>query len=96
MWTGVFDGLTSDFSTINLEAIADVFLIVHETKEYSDWGFGFLFWHSTYFSICVWISIFLMQAPRPQDVPKKYNNKLVLLTLTVILLIVIALIILII
>lgn len=45
-------------------AIKDAFMIVHETKEYSDWGFGFLFWHSAYFSVCAWISIFLMQAPR--------------------------------
>jgi hypothetical protein len=96
MWTGVFDGLAIGFPTINLDAIADALMIVHETKEYSDWGFGFLFWHSAYFSVCVWISIFLMQAPQPQEIPRKYNNKLVLLTLAVILLTVITLIILII
>jgi len=45
-------------------AIRDAFVIVNETKNYSDWGFGFLFWHSSYFTILVWISIFLMQAPR--------------------------------
>ncbi|MBT3634760.1 MAG: hypothetical protein HN729_08860 [Candidatus Marinimicrobia bacterium] len=47
-----------------LSAISDAFLIVYESKTFSDWGIGFLFWHSAYFSICVWISIFLMQAPR--------------------------------
>ena len=86
MWNGVIDGLTTGFPTINSEIIADAFVIVHETKEYSDWGFGFLFWHSAYFSVCVWISIFLMQAPRPQEIPKKYDKKLVLVTLAVILL----------
>jgi hypothetical protein len=47
-----------------VSAIGDAFWIVHESKAYSDWGFGFLLWHSAYFSICVWIAIFLMQAPR--------------------------------
>jgi len=45
-------------------AIMDALIIVNESKVYSDWGFGFLLWHSAYFSICAWISIFLMQAPR--------------------------------
>jgi len=46
------------------QAIIDAFTIVHESKRYGDWGFGFLLWHSAYFSICVWLSIFFMQAPR--------------------------------
>ncbi|MHA2169428.1 MAG: hypothetical protein ACXAB7_05995 [Candidatus Kariarchaeaceae archaeon] len=86
MWTGVIDGLGEGFPDLNSGAITDAFTIVHETKEYDDWGFGFLFWHSAYFSVCVWISIFLMQAPRPQKIPKKYNNNLVLFTLSIILL----------
>jgi len=45
-------------------AVVDAFTIVNESKAYSDWGFGFLLWHSAYFTICVWIAIFLMQAPR--------------------------------
>jgi hypothetical protein len=47
-----------------LSSIIDAFTIVNESKEYGDWGFGFLFWHSAYFSVCVWIAIFLMRAPR--------------------------------
>jgi len=47
-----------------IKAIVDAFAIVNESKMYRDWGFGFLLWHSAYFSVCVWISIFLMQAPR--------------------------------
>ncbi|MFC1785923.1 hypothetical protein ACFLZA_00985 [Candidatus Neomarinimicrobiota bacterium] len=47
-----------------LSSIVNAFTIVNESKVYSDWGFGFLFWHSAYFSVCVWISIFLMRAPR--------------------------------
>ena len=49
-----------------LAAVWDAFFIVNETKEFGDWGFGFLFWHSSYFSICVWLAIFLMRAPRAQ------------------------------
>jgi hypothetical protein len=51
-----------------LSSIVDAFTIVNESKAYSDWGFGFLFWHSAYFSVCVWISIFLMRAPRKNDI----------------------------
>jgi hypothetical protein len=95
MWTGVVDGLASGFPTISSGALSDAFMIVHETKEYSDWGFGFLFWHSAYFSVCVWISIFLMQAPRPQETFNKNNKKLTLLILTIIMLTLITLVILI-
>ena len=84
MWTGVLEGLALGFPGISLDAIADAFLIVHQTQEYSDWGFGFLFWHSAYFSVCVWISIFLMQAPRLKETPGKYSKKLMLLILAVI------------
>ena len=57
-------------------AIIDAFIIVNESKLYSDWGFSFLFWDSAYFSVCVWISIFLMQAPRPKDNLGKYSKKI--------------------
>ena len=49
-----------------LAAVWDAFFIVNESKEFGDWGFGFLFWHSSYFSICVWLAIFLMRAPRAE------------------------------
>jgi hypothetical protein len=47
-----------------LPAVEEAFTVVHASKAWSDWGFGFLFWHSAYFSLCVWISIFLMNGPR--------------------------------
>ncbi len=47
-----------------LSAIQNAWSVVHETKAWGDWGFGFLLWHSGYFSVCVWISIFMMKAPR--------------------------------
>ncbi len=50
-----------------LAAVRDAFFVVNESKEFGDWGFGFLFWHSSYFSICVWLAIFLMRAPRAQE-----------------------------
>lgn len=45
-------------------AVSDAFLIVTVTHDYSDWGFGFFFWHSSYFSVCVWLSLFMMRGPR--------------------------------
>jgi len=65
-WAGAIDQIKTGIPEIKTgaKAIMDAFFIVHETKAYSDWGFGFLLWHSAYFSICAWISIFLMQAPR--------------------------------
>ena len=50
-----------------LAAVWDAFFIVNESKEFGNWGFGFLFWHSSYFTICVWLAIFLMRAPRAQE-----------------------------
>ena len=47
-----------------LGAVRDALLVVHESKAWGDGGFGFLFWHSSYFSVCVWLSLFLMRAPR--------------------------------
>lgn len=67
-----------------LSAVIDSFMIVNITRAYSDWGFGFLLWHSAYFSVCVWISIFLMQAPRPLETAKKLNKKLTIVAVTTI------------
>ncbi len=65
-WPYAFEQIETGLPAIKtgLGAIKDAFIIVNESKEYSAWGFGFLFWHSAYFSICVWIAIFLMRAPR--------------------------------
>ncbi len=46
------------------EAVVDALTVVRVTHDYSDWGFGFLLWHSAYFSVCVWLAIFLMRGPR--------------------------------
>ncbi len=65
-WPAAFNQIETGIPVIKtgLSSIVDAFSIVNESKVYSDWGVGFLFWHSVYFSVCVWISIFLMQAPR--------------------------------
>lgn len=35
------------------------------TRDYTKWGgLGFFIWHSGYFSICVWMTLFFMTAPR--------------------------------
>ncbi len=71
-WAGAINQMETGLPVIKsgANAIIDAFSIVHESKEYSDWGFGFLLWHSAYFSVCVWISISLMQAPRILPVEK--------------------------
>lgn len=41
------------------------FLLMNETKNLNQWGgIGFVIWYTGYFSICVWIVLFLMRAPR--------------------------------
>jgi hypothetical protein len=65
-WAGAIKQIETGLPVIKTgaSAITDAFMIVNESKAYGDWGFGFLLWHSAYFSICVWIALFLMQAPR--------------------------------
>jgi hypothetical protein len=65
-WAGAIDQIKTGYPILRSgsSAIVDAFTIVNESKVYSDWGFGFLLWHSAYFTICVWIALFLMQAPR--------------------------------
>ena len=58
--TGI-PALKSGFS-----AVTDALLVVNVTHHYEDWGFGFIFWHSTYFTVCVWLALFLMRAPRAE------------------------------
>ena len=64
-WVGAIDQIETGYPVLRsgASAIVDAFTIVNESKVYSDWGFGFLLWHSAYFTICVWIALFLMQAP---------------------------------
>jgi len=65
-WAGAINQIQTGLPVIKTgaSAVADAFLVVNESKAYGDWGFGFLLWHSAYFTVCVWISIFFMQAPR--------------------------------
>jgi hypothetical protein len=59
-----------------LQAVRDAFMIVHETKDLAAWGgMGFVVWHSGYFSICVWIVLFLMTGPRRVNTAKAGANK---------------------
>jgi hypothetical protein len=38
---------------------------IEVTRDFDRWGgVGFFIWHSGYFSICVWMSLFFMTAPR--------------------------------
>ena len=87
MWIRAFDQLEAGLPPLEtgLQAIIDALGIRTQTSlEYRDWGFSFLIWHSAYFSICTWISIFLMKAPRPREISGKHNAKQTLITLTLI------------
>jgi len=87
MWIWVFKQLEAGAPLLetDLQAIIGVLGIRTQTSlEYSDWGFGFLIWHSAYFSICTWISIFLMKAPRPREISGKHNAKQNLITIALI------------
>jgi hypothetical protein len=70
-WPAAIEQLRSGVPALRLDAAAlhDAIFVVHPTHVYQDWGFGFLFWHSSYFTVCVWISLFLMTAPRRWDSP---------------------------
>jgi len=77
IWADAINQIETGMPAIKtgLSAIVDAFLIVNVTRLYSDWGFGFLIWHSGYFTLLIWISIYLMQAPRPQEDFGKSKNK---------------------
>ena len=58
------------------QAIRDALLVVHETKDLGAWGgMGFVVWHTGYFSICVWIVLFLMTGPRLLNMAKADARK---------------------
>lgn len=47
------------------DAIKDAFLIVNLNHVYEDWGgLGFVIWHTGYFTLCGWMSLLFMTAPR--------------------------------
>jgi hypothetical protein len=65
-WATAFEQLETGIPPIktNIIAVIDAFNIVNVSHSYADWGFGFVLWHSAYFSVCVWLAIFFMRAPR--------------------------------
>jgi len=57
------------------QAILDAFLIVHQTRDLSAWGgMGFIVWYTGYFSVCVWMVLFLMTGPRRSHVARADTN----------------------
>jgi len=91
MWVSAFNQLEAGLPALKpwTEALG---IRTGTSLEYREWGFTFLIWHSAYFSICTWISIFLMNAPRPREISGKLNAKLRLITLALIAIALIALI----
>lgn len=65
-WAGAVSQIRTGLPEVKRgwQAVTEAFSIVNESKAYADWGFGFLFWHSIYFTVCVWIALLLMRGPR--------------------------------
>lgn len=67
LWPHVIDELQAGNFAMKsgLGAVKDAFMIVNETKDFKEWGgINFLIWHSGYFSISVWMVLFLTSGPR--------------------------------
>ena len=65
-WAAAFEQITTGIRKIKsgFSAVADAFSVVKVTHNYEDWGFGFIVWHSSCFTVCVWLALFSMRAPR--------------------------------
>lgn len=65
-WATAFEQLETGVPPIKtgLSAVRDALYIVNVNHTFTDWGFGFALWHSAYFTVCVWLALFLMRAPR--------------------------------
>lgn len=49
------------------DAVKDTLFVVNDTRDYSTWGgMGFVIWHSGYFTLCGWMSLFFMKGPTIQ------------------------------
>ena len=54
------------------DAIKDAFLIVNKNHNYNDWGgMGFVIWHTGYFTLCGWMVLLFMTAPRKLKIANK-------------------------
>lgn len=71
-WASAFQQIATGVPEIKtgMSAVRDALTIVNVSHNYSDWGFGFVLWHSAYFSICVWLAIFFMRAPRAVEISR--------------------------
>lgn len=65
-WAKAFEQMRTNIPELKSgwSAVSDSFYKVNVTHRFSDWGIGFFIWHSSYFTICVWLSLMLMRAPR--------------------------------
>lgn len=70
-WASAFEQLRTGVPEIKtgVTAVGDALRVVNVTHRFEDWGWGFVIWHTGYFSVCVWIALFLMRAPRVRRLP---------------------------
>lgn len=73
LWPHVIDELQAGKFALKsgFGAVADALFLVNETKGYSQWGgINFVIWHTGYFSVSVWMVLFLMTGPRLKTAAK--------------------------
>jgi hypothetical protein len=68
-WPAAIEQVTSSNPetaiTFSFQAFVDSIVIVNPSRDYEAWGgLGFVIWHTGYFTICGWITLILMAAPR--------------------------------
>jgi hypothetical protein len=67
LWPHVIEDLRTGNTVFHTgwDAVKNALLLVQQSRNYHDWGgAGFFIWHSGYFSVCVWMVLFLMSGPR--------------------------------
>jgi len=59
------DGAVNPVIRLGWAAVKDAFFNVNVTRDYNTWGgIGFMIWYTGYFSLCVWMVLVMMFAPR--------------------------------
>lgn len=68
-WPGALDQFQTDtpFPAIRTgwQAVKDALYVVNKTRDFETWGgIGFFIWYTGYFTVCSWMVLVLMNAPR--------------------------------
>ena len=87
MWSRGYDQLLAGLPPIltGEQALIDALGVrIPSSWEYGDWGIFYIIWRTAYFSILTWMSLFLMNAPRPREISETHSAKQRLINLSLI------------